>query len=208
MIGDLLSDWGIWGIGAFGLGHWGIAASGDLGDWGIRIGALGDCGIGGFEHPPDSTPGVRTPRDGPVQPHHRHVAQLRRPSRIPGRPPGGSGGLAGSGLVLNLVTNPVGAFRPAGQAALERDWKRELKRRYGIEHQHAHRPVPRTAGTHRESDDVPGEAHAGFNPAAVTGLMCRDTSRVGWDGRLFDCDFNQMLDLPADGEDRSPSLTS
>jgi radical SAM/Cys-rich protein len=118
-------------------------------------------------------------------------------------------GRPGTGLVLNLVTNPVGAFLPASQAALERDWKRELKRRFDIEFNHlftiTNMPISRYLEWLEQSGNVSGYMEKlvqAFNPAAVAGLMCRDTVSVGWDGRLFDCDFNQMLDLPVD--DRGP----
>jgi radical SAM/Cys-rich protein len=110
-------------------------------------------------------------------------------------------GREGSGLVLNLVTNPVGAFLPASQRALESDWKRELRRRYGIEFNHLYTitnmPISRFLDYLIESGNL--EAYmtklvTAFNPAAIDGLMCRSTLSVGWDGVLYDCDFNQMLD--------------
>ena len=114
-------------------------------------------------------------------------------------------GRPGSGLVLNLVTNPVGAFLPANQAALERDWTRELKRRYDITFNRlftiTNMPISRYLEWLEHSGNVAGYMEKlvqAFNPATVNGLMCRDTISVGWDGRLFDCDFNQMLDLPVD----------
>ncbi|MGE3275900.1 MAG: arsenosugar biosynthesis radical SAM (seleno)protein ArsS [Vicinamibacterales bacterium] len=111
-------------------------------------------------------------------------------------------GREGSGLVLNLVTNPVGAFLPAGQASLEREWKRELDRRHGVTFNRLYTitnmPISRYLEWLEQSGHL--EAYmtrlvAAFNPAAVEGLMCRFTLSVGWDGRLHDCDFNQMLDL-------------
>jgi len=114
-------------------------------------------------------------------------------------------GRAGSGLVLNLVTNPVGAFLPANQAALERDWKRELERRYQIQFNHlftiTNMPISRYLEWLEHSGNAASYVEKlvqAFNPGAVAGLMCRDTISVGWDGRLFDCDFNQMLELPVD----------
>jgi radical SAM/Cys-rich protein len=112
-------------------------------------------------------------------------------------------GRDGSGLVLNLVTNPVGAFLPASQATLERDWRRELKRRYDVEFNHlftiTNMPISRYLEWLERSGNLETyitKLVQAFNPAAVDGLMCRFTLSVGWDGRLFDCDFNQMLDLP------------
>ena len=111
-------------------------------------------------------------------------------------------GRDGTGLLLNLVTNPVGAFLPAGQASLERDWKRELKRRYDIEFTHlftiTNMPISRYLQWLEQSGNLDAyltKLANAFNPATVNGLMCRYTLSVGWDGRLHDCDFNQMLDL-------------
>ena len=111
-------------------------------------------------------------------------------------------GVEGSGLVLSLVTNPVGAFLPASQQSLERDWKRELQRRYGISFNRLYAitnmPISRYLEFLIESGNLQGYMErltAAFNPAAVDGLMCRTTLSVGWDGRLYDCDFNQMIDL-------------
>jgi hypothetical protein len=108
----------------------------------------------------------------------------------------------GGGLVLNLVTNPVGAFLPAGQASLEREWKRELLRRHGVVFDRlftiTNMPISRYLDFLVESENLAAYTEklvAAFNPAAVDGLMCRNTLSVGWDGRLFDCDFNQMLEL-------------
>jgi radical SAM/Cys-rich protein len=112
-------------------------------------------------------------------------------------------GREGTGLVLNLVTNPAGAFLPAGQAGLEREWKRELMRRYGLSFNHlftiTNMPISRFLEFLLESGNLDAYMErltAAFNPAAVEGLMCRSTLSVGWDGRLYDCDFNQMLDMP------------
>src|SRR5687767_2099759 len=111
-------------------------------------------------------------------------------------------GVEGSGLVLNLVTNPVGAFLPASQPALEADWKRELQRRHGISFNRLYTitnmPISRFLQFLADSGNLQAymeELVAAFNPASVDGLMCRYTLRVGWDGRLYDCDFNQMIDL-------------
>jgi radical SAM/Cys-rich protein len=107
-----------------------------------------------------------------------------------------------SGLILNLVTNPVGAFLPGNQAALEREWKRELKRRYDITFNHLYTitnmPISRFLEFLVDSGNLEvymARLVGAFNPAAVDGLMCRYTLSVGWDGRLYDCDFNQMLEL-------------
>jgi radical SAM/Cys-rich protein len=111
-------------------------------------------------------------------------------------------GVEGSGLVLNLVTNPVGAFLPGSQRALEADWKRELQRRHGLTFNHLYTitnmPISRYLQFLVESGNLQSYMDrlvAAFNPATIEGLMCRSTLSVGWDGRLFDCDFNQMIDL-------------
>jgi radical SAM/Cys-rich protein len=111
-------------------------------------------------------------------------------------------GMEGSGLVLNLVTNPVGAFLPGGQRSLEADWKRELHRRFGLVFNRLYTitnmPISRFLQYLIDSGNLQGymdKLVASFNPAAVDGLMCRSTLSVGWDGRLYDCDFNQMIEL-------------
>jgi radical SAM/Cys-rich protein len=108
-----------------------------------------------------------------------------------------------SGLVLDLVTNPVGAFLPPEQSAAEGDWRRELARRHGVVFNRlltiTNMPISRFLD-HLERK---GQTQAylerlvqAFNPAAAAGVMCRQTLSVGWDGTLYDCDFNQMLELP------------
>ena len=116
-------------------------------------------------------------------------------------------GVDGSPLVLNLVTNPVGAFLPGSQTSLEADWKRELKRRFGVTFNRLYTitnmPISRYLQFLIESGNLQAYMDrlvTAFNPAAVEGLMCRYTLSVGWDGRLYDCDFNQMIELgTADG---------
>ena len=112
---------------------------------------------------------------------------------------------------MNLVYNPVGAFLPPAQHAVEADFKRELGRRHGIEFNSLYTitnmPISRFLEFLRRSGNyeryMEKLANA-YNPAAVAGVMCRDTISIGWDGALYDCDFNQMLDLPlADGAPRT-----
>jgi radical SAM/Cys-rich protein len=112
-------------------------------------------------------------------------------------------GRPGSGLVLNLVTNPVGAFLPPDQRAAERDWKRELERRHGIVFDRLFTITNMPISRFLEHLDEKGQTDAylarlvrGFNPAAADGVMCRTMLSVAWDGSLYDCDFNQMLELP------------
>ena len=112
-------------------------------------------------------------------------------------------GRPGSGLLLTLVYNPVGAFLPPAQHAVEADFKRELGRRHAIEFNSLYTitnmPISRfleflqRSGNYERYMEKLANA---YNPAAVAGVMCRDTISIGWDGALYDCDFNQMLDLP------------
>jgi radical SAM/Cys-rich protein len=108
-----------------------------------------------------------------------------------------------SGLRLVLVTNPVGAFLPAAQASLEAEWKRELYRHHGVRFDAlwclTNMPISRFLAWLEESGNLQGYMErlvAAYNPRAAEGVMCRTTLSVGWDGRLYDCDFNQMLELP------------
>jgi radical SAM/Cys-rich protein len=108
----------------------------------------------------------------------------------------------GGALRLVLVANPVGAFLPPSQADLERDTRQELRQRHGIEFDQlftiTNMPIARFAQWLRRADlyELYMERLVGaFNPATVDGLMCRHLVSVGYDGRLFDCDFNQMLDM-------------
>jgi radical SAM/Cys-rich protein len=101
-----------------------------------------------------------------------------------------------------LVTNPVGAYLPAAQASLEREWKREMARLYDLRFDALYcltnMPISRFLEWLIESGNLDAYMERlvnAFNPAAARGVMCRDTISVGWDGRLYDCDFNQMLDL-------------
>jgi radical SAM/Cys-rich protein len=115
-------------------------------------------------------------------------------------------GLEGTGLLLTLVYNPVGPYLPPPQESLEADYKRELLARHGIRFNRLYTitnmPISRfghflrRAGAYERYMELLVNA---FNPETVAGLMCRDTVSVGWDGRLYDCDFNQMLDLPLAG---------
>jgi radical SAM/Cys-rich protein len=109
--------------------------------------------------------------------------------------------------VLNLVANPVGAFLPPAQEDLERDTRDYLESEHHIVFDHlftiTNMPIARFArwlegaGLYERYMERLEQA---FNPATIPALMCRTLISVGWDGRIFDCDFNQMLDLEA-GED-------
>ena len=107
-----------------------------------------------------------------------------------------------SDLTLNLVYNPVGPSLPPPQAELEATYRRELAERYGIMFNRLYTitnmPICRFLDDLAESgkfDEYMQRLIAAYNPAAVAGLMCRTMISVGWDGRLYDCDFNQMLEL-------------
>ncbi|MEL6863217.1 MAG: arsenosugar biosynthesis radical SAM (seleno)protein ArsS [Bacteroidota bacterium] len=111
-------------------------------------------------------------------------------------------GKEGTGLQLDLVYNPSGAFLPDNQENLEAEFKRQLKRRYSIDFNHLYAitnlPIARFLEYLLETDNYKGYMETlveAFNPATVMGLMCRNTISVGWDGYLYDCDFNQMLEL-------------
>ena len=111
-------------------------------------------------------------------------------------------GVPDAGLRLVLVTNPVGAYLPGAQRSLEAEWKRELDRRYGVRFDALYcltnMPISRYLEWLMESGNLDAymtRLVTAFNPAAATGVMCRSTLSVGWDGRLYDCDFNQMLEL-------------
>ncbi|MEM6396187.1 MAG: arsenosugar biosynthesis radical SAM (seleno)protein ArsS [Bacteroidota bacterium] len=111
-------------------------------------------------------------------------------------------GIEGTGLLLDLVYNPNGAYLPADQATLEAEFKRQLKRRYDIDFNSlfaiTNLPVARFLDYLLESGNYSEYMEKlinAFNPATVEGLMCRSTISVSWDGYLYDCDFNQMLDL-------------
>jgi radical SAM/Cys-rich protein len=112
-------------------------------------------------------------------------------------------GHARSGLLLNLVYNPLGPLLPPPQQKLEQDYKRELREKFGIEFNHlyclSNMPITRYE-THLK---LKGEYDAymrllvdSFNPATLDQVMCRNLISVGWEGSIYDCDFNQMLDLP------------
>jgi radical SAM/Cys-rich protein len=111
-------------------------------------------------------------------------------------------GRPGSGLLLNLVHNPVGAFLPPDQAETERRYRTELARRHGVVFDRLYtitnQPISRYLEYLRDSgnlEDYVAKLVGAFNPAAVDGLMCRTMLSVAWDGTLHDCDFNQMLGI-------------
>ena len=115
-------------------------------------------------------------------------------------------GQPGSSLALNLVYNPLGASLPPPQEKLEADYKSHLRESFGIEFNRlftiTNMPIKRFAdmlvreGKH---ESYMGLLANHFNPATVEHVMCRDLVSIGWDGKIYDCDFNQMLDLETPG---------
>jgi len=106
--------------------------------------------------------------------------------------------------ILSLMTNPAGAFLAAPQSSIEKEWKTALKRDFGITFDRLlalnNMPISRFLEWLIESNNLDSYMSRlvdSFNPTAVNGVMCRNTISISWDGRLFDCDFNQMLDLDA-----------
>jgi radical SAM/Cys-rich protein len=119
-------------------------------------------------------------------------------------------GRAGSGLELDLVYNPLGASLPPSQAALEATYRLELAEHFGIVFNHlftiTNMPIKRflhlleREGNYERYMQTLIDA---FNPQAAMGVMCRNLLSVSWDGQLFDCDFNQALELPLGRHQRS-----
>jgi MoaA/NifB/PqqE/SkfB family radical SAM enzyme len=116
----------------------------------------------------------------------------------------------GSGLVLDLVYNPLGASLPPPQAELEATYHTELDELFGITFDRlvtiTNMPIKRFAhalardGRHA---DYMGLLVDHFNPATLSELMCRSLVSVAWDGTIYDCDFNQMLEMPLGAGPRS-----
>ena len=105
-------------------------------------------------------------------------------------------------LQLNLVYNPVGAFLPADQASLENDFKYELKDKYDITWNRlviiTNMPINRFKQQLKNLNaynDYMNKLINSFNPDAANGIMCKNIISVSYDGKLYDCDFNQMLDM-------------
>ncbi|MCA1752407.1 MAG: arsenosugar biosynthesis radical SAM (seleno)protein ArsS [Cryomorphaceae bacterium] len=114
-------------------------------------------------------------------------------------------GIEGSGLKLDLVYNPSGAFMPGDQAALQAEFKKNLKADFGIEFNDlftiTNLPISRFLEYLVASDnyeDYMDRLVSAYNPTAVKNVMCRNTLSVSYDGFLYDCDFNQMLELKVD----------
>jgi radical SAM/Cys-rich protein len=116
-------------------------------------------------------------------------------------------GREGSGLELNLVSNPAGAFLPASQKETEKRFREVLERQFNIVFNHlfvfANMPLGRFRQWLLRSGNL--EAYlarlaSSFNPCAVDGLMCKTQVSVSWNGYLYDCDFNLSRDLPLGGQ--------
>ncbi len=108
----------------------------------------------------------------------------------------------GTGLILNLVYNPAGAFLPDSQDALEVQFKQKLKDNFDITFNSlfaiTNLPISRFLNyliASENLEDYMDELIAAYNPVAAAGVMCRNTLSIGWEGYMYDCDFNQMLDL-------------
>jgi radical SAM/Cys-rich protein len=111
-------------------------------------------------------------------------------------------GQKGSGLILDLVYNPSGAFMPGDQNSLENEYKMRLKEQFDIDFNNlfcmTNMPVGRFLDYLTENGNYENyitELVNSFNPAAAQGVMCRNTLSVGPEGRIYNCDFNQMMEL-------------
>ncbi|AUC82495.1 arsenosugar biosynthesis radical SAM (seleno)protein ArsS [Lacinutrix sp. Bg11-31] len=116
-------------------------------------------------------------------------------------------GMPGSDLKLDLVYNPSGAFLPGNQAAMEKDFKKALLEDFGIKFHSlfaiTNLPIARFLDYLIASENYEDYMYSlveAYNPAAVENVMCTNTLSVSWDGYLFDCDFNQMLELPVNSK--------
>jgi radical SAM/Cys-rich protein len=111
-------------------------------------------------------------------------------------------GIPGSDLKLDLVYNPSGAFLPGNQKALESDFKKALKEEFNINFNSlfaiTNLPISRFLDYLIASENYEDYMYAlveAYNPEAVKNVMCTNTLSISWDGWLYDCDFNQMLNL-------------
>lgn len=122
-------------------------------------------------------------------------------------------GITDTGLELQLVYNPVGAHLPPPQDRLERDYRKILKEEYGIVFNHlfclTNMPITRFEKflkMRNEYHQYVELIKSAFNPATLDKVMCRDLLSVGWEGSIFDCDFNQMLELPMRNQQGKPLM--
>ena len=119
-------------------------------------------------------------------------------------------GQEGSGLILNLVYNPVGPFLPPAQEELEADYKERLRDDFGIVFSSlftiTNMPIKRFLYDLKHTGELEEYMTLlvnSFNVDTVEGVMCRDLLSIGWEGTIYDCDFNQMLELPVPREART-----
>lgn len=116
-------------------------------------------------------------------------------------------GMPGSDLRLDLVYNPSGAFLPGDQASMEKDFKKALKEDFDIQFHNlfaiTNLPIARFLDFLIASENYEDYMYSlveAYNPSAVENVMCTNTLSISWDGYLFDCDFNQMLNLPVNSD--------
>lgn len=121
-------------------------------------------------------------------------------------------GLPNSDLRLDLVYNPSGAFLPGDQASMEKDFKKALSEDFDIQFHNlfaiTNLPIARFLDYLIASENYEDYMYAlveAYNPAAVANVMCTNTLSISWDGYLFDCDFNQMLELPVNSKSKHVS---
>lgn len=114
---------------------------------------------------------------------------------------------------LTLMSNPVGAFLAGSQKKMEEEWKTGLQKNHGVAFDRLitlnNMPISRYLEWLEQSGNLERYMQLlidSFNPGTVAGLMCRNTLSISWDGRLFDCDFNQMLDLEVQSPNGQPSI--
>lgn len=114
-----------------------------------------------------------------------------------------------SGLIIDLVYNPSGAFLPGDQTSLENEFKRQLKRKFDIVFNNLYAitnlPISRFLDYLLETNKYLEYMHKlveAFNPVTLEGLMCKNTLSISWEGYMYDCDFNQMLDLKFTGKSK------
>ncbi|WP_425076816.1 arsenosugar biosynthesis radical SAM (seleno)protein ArsS [Psychroserpens sp. S379A] len=116
-------------------------------------------------------------------------------------------GMPNSKLKLDLVYNPSGAFLPGDQMAMEKDFKKALIEEFGVQFHNlfaiTNLPISRFLDyliASENYEDYMYQLVEAYNPAAVSNVMCTNTLSVSWDGYLYDCDFNQMLELPVNNK--------
>lgn len=124
-------------------------------------------------------------------------------------------GITGTGLTLNLVYNPAGAFLPADQTALEKEFKEKLKNLYNINFNNLYAitnlPVSRFLEYLVRSENYDSYMEKlvnAYNPTAAENVMCRNTISISWDGFIYDCDFNQMLEMKIGMESKHQHLSN